>query len=339
MSDQDIKEHLGEYGAWLQRSSGLELSPSVEAEGSTEPITAPKPRRVRRVALIAAATAAAFVAVAAAVTLRDEPTGFVVAAAGQDPPGPLYVLPAPLSPDTVHNAQVAEAGGPDPRFGTEIIVVGVPSGTGAYTDLATIWVDAARPGIEVDAAPLELASGPAELWDDLFTIVVQDREGTTILVMADRGRVDYASTIVDSLTIDSAGSASVATDGEFEVIEAATFEDGASPTSTYLDVASSVTTDGGSITVETATSPSPLLGAGALGGRLSATRIQGVEGWVIARSDADGEWNGLAWQATPGRIIAVSGHAPLDAIQAVAESLVIVGEDEWKTALPNHTTG
>ena len=157
--------------------------------------------------------------------------------------------------------------------------------------------------------------------------------------MADSDRVDYASTILDSMTIDGSGSASIDTDGLVEVIEAAAFDDGTDYTSTYFEVASELTIDGEGIVVETATSPSPLLGAGALGGELSATRVQGAEGWKLTRLDADGEWNGIAWQATPNRIIAVSGHAPRDIIQELAESLTIVSEDDWKTALPNHTTG
>ena len=337
MPEQDVKEHLSDYGTWLQRSYGLDLMPSGDTAVLIEPANSPRPSRTRQIIL--AAAAAAIVLAGAAAALRNDSSGLVVAAASQDPPGPLYVLPEPLSPDTVRNAWVAEDSESGIELVSEIIIVGVPSGADAFTDLATIWVGAPRPALDGDTTSLDLATGPAEVWDDFFTVVVQDRAGTTIRVMADSDRVSYASTILDSLTIDSAGSASIDTDGAFEVIEAARFEAGATYTGTYLDVTSTLTTDGEAITIETATSPSPLLGAGTLGGQLSATRIKDVDGWTITRNDADGEWNGIAWQATPNRIIAVSGHAPLEAIQAVAESLTIASEDEWKTALPNHTTG
>lgn len=337
MSELEVKENLSDYGIWLQHSYGLDLTPPEDAEVLIEPTTPPTPSRTGRITL--AVAAAAIVVVGAAVALANDSSELVVASANQDPPGALFVLPDPLSADTVRGAQVVEDGESGLELGSEIIVVGVPSGADTFTDLATIWVNPPGTAPDRDATSLDLATGPAEAWNDVFTVVVQDRQGTTIQVMADRDRVDYASTILDSLTLDGDGSTSLATDGQFEVIENAKFEASAIYTSTYLDVTSTLTTDGEAITIETATSPSPLLGAGALSGQLSAIRVQGAAGWAITRNDYDGEWNGIAWQATPNRIIAVSGHAPLDAIQAVAESLTIVTEDEWKTELPNHTTG
>lgn len=339
MSDQDVKEGLGRYADWLQRSSGLSLSPSCDALWPMESNASSEPRRNRWIVLIAAA--AAIVAIGTALMFRPDSSRFVVAAASLDPVGPLYVLPTPLSPGAIGTAQVIEDSEPAVGAGTEILIVGRSTGADSYTDLATIWVGTSEGlglGIGENPKPLGLATGPAEVSDDFFTVLVQNREGTTIKVITDGDRVEYAGNIVDNLTIDSTGSASIETSSEFEVIEAATFGNDAKNTSTYFDIVSPLTTDRGSITVETATSPSPLLGAGAPGGRLSATRIFGAEGWTLSRLDADGEWNGIAWQATPSRMIAVSGHAPLAAIRAVAESMVIVSEDEWKTAIPNYTT-
>ncbi|MCP3857422.1 MAG: hypothetical protein GY698_22260, partial [Actinomycetia bacterium] len=48
-------------------------------------------------------------------------------------------------------------------------------------------------------------------------------------------------------------------------------------------------------------------------------------------------WNGVAWRATPNRMVFVSGHAPLEQITAIAETLNIVNEAAWQEALPGHT--
>ena len=83
----------------------------------------------------------------------------------------------------------------------------------------------------------------------------------------------------------------------------------------------------------------PLLaGAGPSGGEVSAIKIGGRIGWLHHRHDEDGDWYAIVWQATPGRVIAVSGHAPLARVMTVAESLRIVGEAEWRAALPNATS-
>ncbi len=191
MSDQYVKEHLAEYGGWLQRSSGLDLSPSEDPAMLIEAITSPKPGRARQIVLVVAAAVIAMVG--AALILRNN---------SSESKSSLSVCPRVLMPSPTW-----------PRSGS------------AHQD------------------PNSVRTPRHSTW------------------RAVRPR----------------------------------FQDGANYTSTYLDVASTLTTDGQSITVETATSPSPLLGAGALGGQLSATRIKGAEGWTITRLDADGEWNGIAW--------------------------------------------
>ncbi|MEM9132259.1 MAG: hypothetical protein AAGE88_07970 [Actinomycetota bacterium] len=335
MSEQDVKDQLSRYGDWLKQSYALELVPPDRPD-VVERIASPWRRRIRPVALAAAAVLA--VVAVPAMVLQGEPAGLVVAAAPHDPTEPLYVLVEPQEAATVRNASVAEAGDHDVGLAGEIIVVGRVAEDETYVDLATIWVDGPTPQLDAASRPLDLASGPAEVWDDVFTVVVQDRGGTTIRVMADGGRADYAATILDSTTIDSSGSAAVDTSGPIDVIEASTFGESPTHTTTYFEVASEVTTDGGPLVVETATLPSPLLGAGVFGGELSATRVRDVRGWRLTRLDADGEWNGVAWQATPSHVIAVSGHAPYAVVRELAESLTIVTEDTWKAALPNHTT-
>ncbi len=335
MSEQDVKTHLASYGNWLQRSTGLDLAPPDPASTVMESLASPQRSRGRLVVLVAAAVLAV---VGAVLLWGDDGSELVDTATSEDPPGPLYVLPSPFVPGTIRNAQLMGVGEAGLESDSEIIVIGVPSGD-IYTDLATVWVGAPRPVPRGRSTPLDLPSGPAETWNDLFTVIVQERDGTSIRVMTGRDRVAYASNIVDSLSIDNAGSARVEAAGAFEVIETTILEGGSNDTGTYFEVVTSVpTTDGEYIIVETATSPTPLLGAGALDGNLSAKRIQGTHGWAIARQDADGEWNGIVWQATPNRIIAVSGHAPLTVIQEISESLTIVDEDEWMTSLPDYTT-
>lgn len=370
MSEQDVKEQLGQYGDWLQQAhgldlapsdaglapsgldlapSGLDLAPSGDVELLIEPAAPPSRNRSHQIVLVAAVLV---ILAGAAIVLRSAPSELQVASAPHDPVGPLYVLPEPLPSEPMlsetlpspllHNAQVTEDGEPVLNAGSEFLIVGTPSGAGAFTDLARIQIGKPPDQFPGELTPLDLASGPAQVFENSFiTFVIQDRAGTTIVVRTQGDRVEYASTILDSVTIDSAGSATVETNGAIEVISTVKIQDGALPGSTFtsFDLASEMTTDGGSLAIETATSPSPLLGVGGLGSRVSATGVRGVEAWAITRPSADGEWHGITWQATPNRMIAVSGHASLDVIQAVAESLVIVSEDDWKAALPDYTTG
>ena len=57
--------------------------------------------------------------------------------------------------------------------------------------------------------------------------------------------------------------------------------------------------------------------------------MQGRDAWHLSRTDADGEWHGLAWSHAPFQVIYVTGHAPLDTVREVAESLDVVDEATW----------
>ena len=43
--------------------------------------------------------------------------------------------------------------------------------------------------------------------------------------------------------------------------------------------------------------------------RLERDTVQGVDAWHLSRTDADGEWHGLAWLHAPFQVVYVTGHA------------------------------
>jgi hypothetical protein len=84
------------------------------------------------------------------------------------------------------------------------------------------------------------------------------------------------------------------------------------------------------VVVETATVAAPLVVPTAGGDtRLEHDIVQGRDAWHLSRTDADGEWHGLAWLPAPLQVVYVSGHAPLDTVREVAESLDVVDEATW----------
>ena len=64
--------------------------------------------------------------------------------------------------------------------------------------------------------------------------------------------------------------------------------------------------------------------------------MNGTEAWVLTRDDdsAAGVSTGIVWRATPNRVITIGAEAPLQEVQAMAERLQQVTEEEWLTALP-----
>ena len=83
------------------------------------------------------------------------------------------------------------------------------------------------------------------------------------------------------------------------------------------------------IIVETASVAEPLSTPMHDADTLTAVVIHGTHGWHSTRNGPDGQWNGIVWMATPSRMIAVSGTAPLDAVLDAATSLNTVTEQEW----------
>lgn len=334
MSDQDVIDHVHRYAKWLEATSSLDLSPPGD----------PAELTITETAHTESASTSRWLAIAAAIVLclgaawvfnPGSSEVELVLASGPAASAELYVLPDPFDPNVVRNAYVRFAQPGSAELGTQIVTVGVRSGDG-YTDLAIVREGPTFEGLGTPT-DVELASGPAQLYSDVFTSISQQRGQTTLTVTTQQDRTDYAGSVLDRIEIAEDGSLRVASDADFEIIAAISLDaDFVDFSSSFGVNAPELTNDGETISVETAASSSPLIGVGFLGGYLSATRFQGVDGWVVTRQDGEGEWNAIAWQATPSAIVAVSGHAPLEAIVQVAESLIIVDDTTWQAAFPNY---
>jgi hypothetical protein len=72
--------------------------------------------------------------------------------------------------------------------------------------------------------------------------------------------------------------------------------------------------------------------------RITPTTVNDREGWLLAGTDADGTFMTLAWQASTGETVIVSGHnIATEELRRVAESLIVVDEATWKLANPGYT--
>ncbi len=103
---------------------------------------------------------------------------------------------------------------------------------------------------------------------------------------------------------------------------------------TYFEATSP---DGALIIVETATASTPLFPAASVADRIEPTQIDGAHAWIATRADPDGEWNGLVWNETPNRFVAVSGQTSIDTITELAHRLHVVDDTAWTSALPAAT--
>lgn len=87
------------------------------------------------------------------------------------------------------------------------------------------------------------------------------------------------------------------------------------PGDAYQTYFTATTAAGALITVETATTSTPLLSVASVADRIETTQIDGTGGWIASRNDSGGEWNALVWRATPNRIVILSGQAELAEIR------------------------
>lgn len=350
MSEYAVVDELANYGEWLERTTGLALrpgavwpdDPEVFEIGLVVTSSSPPATRVGRRVLVLAAVAAALVLVALIVStgyLRESGSQFIVGSASLDPPGPLYVLPAAGSGFEVANGYADQGEVPLAQAPSQVFVVGRSEGD-LYFDLATVRVgqEPADFGADAEWELVELANGPAQVLDDFMTVVAQQRNGVWVSVTVGRGRLSYAVDLMEAIEMGPDGVAQL--DG---TLTAAVLEDMRQPFASGFHTTSfEIVTDSSedSIVVETATMTSPLIAAAAVASIDSTTtvrRLRDTSSWQLIREDPEGQWNGVAWQATPNRIIAVSGHVPLAEVTAIAESLTIVDEATWQAALPGYT--
>ena len=345
VSELDVIEQLARYGRWVEESTGLNLRATAR-EGARQNGHAPvveildvhtrrgrSPDRWSPTRVAGFAAALVVVALTGWILLRAEsaPDQGIAAEATEDPRGPLFVLPARSDQISLANGHIALA--PEKAPFRQMMVIGTVS-DGGYSDLVTILVG--QRILDAEGEPVELTSGPGELAEGFSTVVARKQGVDWISVIAGPDRAAEVIEVIEGLEVDDDGSVDADPGVGRRVIENAYLTDASRATYTYYEVK----IDGFDqpVVIETATSPTPLVGGASLViGEGMMTPAAGLPGWEASRDDPEGQWNGLAWQATPNRMIAVSGHVPRPELRAIAQSLEIVDEANWSQALPNHT--
>ena len=274
----------------------------------------PRHRRTWLPAVAATVVMLAGVGAIVSITIGDDPDRSV-SQQPAEPAGPLYVLPDGLAGSSVGNGSMGSAR-VEPHRG---IVVATPDGDG-FVDPVAVQVST-RP-----TSDTESSLPPDEEFS--FPVVASVPQGDV-----------WLSAIVDLPWVQQAlGGVEVADDGTLTlragspltVLE--TFD---SPEPYELHTTYSEVTPETSdlVVVETVNLAVPLIIPTAGGNtRLERDTVQGRDAWHFSRTDADGEWHGLAWSHAPFQVVYVSGHAPLDTVREVAESLDVVDEATWVEA-------
>ncbi len=347
MSDQEVIDHLADYGTWTQQSTGLALTPSdgpdsAELAGAVEidlgPLPAPVAQARRgRLAVLSIAAAVALVMAGLAVawpfgSSSIRTTAFATSA--EDPPGPLFVLPNPADGYEIGNGYLDEVQPDDSQRPTQVLVVGSQDGV-VYRDLAAVYVGTEPDRQDRTWETIELASGPAELTDGFATVLAQQRDGVWIRVLTTGDRIGLATEVLEGLESGPGGFFRLTGETDLVIL----YDDRSpesSPAGTSYEIGALMRSPNG-VMVETGRAQVGLLlsSAAMISGEAEAIRVVGQDGWQITRQDPEGEWNGIVWQATPSHIIAVSGVASVETILAIAESLTIVDKATWETALPD----
>ena len=352
----DIDEHaspvtLHELGGSLDTAGGRRLDHRVreqraddrvvELNPTTEPADGREPSQRRRV-LVGAAAGLLVVAGVLGVFAVTRPTPSPAVPLTDpvrttDPNGALFVLPEPIENYQLANGYLSttlhDPNDPVETFAPNGVVVGVVDGTG-YTDLRSISISETSPIGNTGSKRVETSTGPAFISTEPITVVAQQR-GTQWVGVATLADEQLALGTLDVTTVDE-------TDGITVDVQAAglvVIEDYQQRTGsdTYTTYFAATTAEGAVITVETATSPTPLFAVASVADRIEATEIDGTGAWIASRDDGGGEWNALVWRATPNRIVVVSGQTELAEIRSLAESLQIVEQAAWRRALPNAT--
>lgn len=293
-------------------------------------------RRPRKLIVVAAsvvmvAVAGALIAPRFTATTDAPPAGAPPATAvPAGVPQPLFVLPGGATEDLT-GGQIAtgsvSADGP-------ISLVGVDNGNG-YRDLFTIIVfdhpidrdiGVVQPG--VDWAPINLATGPAEILQGTspITSVIQQRGTYWLRVDALPGEATRA---MEAAVVSSEGTLALTAD---DLTILAT-----QPTATTPLVAASFQTADG-IHVETATATSAF-DVNMTASLASPITVRSHPGWQLTQTTLDGTSTlMLVWMETPERKVIVYGDATIDQLLAVAEDLTVVDYATWTKYLPASTS-
>lgn len=374
MSDDRVTEQLRRYGAWVEREAGFTLRSATDV-AATETFVpderivgaavADTSRRNRwsvarwpRPAFVALAAAAMVFVVAAVVTLRPAGDPSALYSRASDPEGPLFVLPADDADYEVSNGIINSSSARSSST-TERVWIGTPDAAGT-TFRDVVQVCASRVAAECASMPTpNITRGRIEIGgrflsvatsDDGSTVVVSDRRDLWHVSVRGAGRSDPVelATLLTEVDVDADGVPSVDVEAPRKVFAT---QGSVERIGTDLVHTTSFEVDGPAddrwIAVSTATGTPAASSPVVLPGLIELDEVSLTEEIIDDVTVTKltfvlhelGTVRTLTWQASPNRLISVSGsQTPFAELTDIARSLVETSSTEWKAALPDHQT-
>ncbi|MDP9465587.1 MAG: hypothetical protein M3P52_13265 [Actinomycetota bacterium] len=355
----ELIDQLDAYGKWLEEHCATvlrspfaaavsdhdtEIGDIAEVEVGSRPSVS-SGRRLMLAAAIVVLVGTAVVALWLHRSTSTEPADLPA-----DPSGALFVLPPTTDGMALSNG-VIWAVAPD-STSTNVVnamIVGRRDGDG-FVDIIGITDTADRPGgAPADSSTeIDTAAGKA-LVTAGANFAVQQR-GDRWIQLTNVGDEPTIRELLQAITLTSDGIAFEPVDG-FVEIDASTGKPAPAPNTTYT----AAFTDGtATFTVSTTTASSPLFapilttnltgvpqpfhGFAVLAPqRVEQVTINGRDGWLVVTKSDGGSSRAVNWQATPNRIVGVSGNATDEQLVDLAQRLQIVDEATWTRALPAYT--
>ena len=338
----ELIDQLDAYGKWLEEHCATvlrspfaaavsdhdtEIGDIAEVEVGSRPSVS-SGRRLMLAAAIVVLVGTAVVALWLHRSTSTEPADLPA-----DPSGALFVLPPTTDGMALSNG-VIWAVAPD-STSTNVVnamIVGRRDGDG-FVDIIGITDTADRPGgAPADSSTeIDTAAGKA-LVTAGANFAVQQR-GDRWIRLTNAGDEPTIGELLQAITLTSDGIAFEPVDG-FVEIDASTGKPAPAPNTVYT----AAFTDGtATFTVSTATASSPLFAALLAAQRVEQVTINGRDGWLVVTKSDGGSSHAVNWQATPNRIVGVSGNATDEQLVDLAQRLQIVDEATWTRALPAYT--
>jgi hypothetical protein len=306
--------------------------------------------RSRRPLLLTAAAAAMLVIGAGGLfwAQRSEPVPPATASqstASVDPVAQLYVLPTDAEGLELSDGEVFTAldDGALTPSDVPVLLIGTETDDG-FSDLVDVRVfDTIPDGFGGDdVTEVDTPTGLAFTGGDGFPFgaVTQQRGDEWLLLSGTSDNQDLID-LLSQLSIDPSGMPSIDSRERVVVDQVGRQESAADTVDGVFSTFYRITdpTSGITFEVETATAPSAALLGTYTQNPIKETTVNGTAAWILTRDDESaGPGNvGVAWRATPNRVIAIGAQAPLDHVQAMAERLQQVTEEDWLAALPEAT--
>lgn len=345
----ELEEQLAAYGTWLGRTYRTELSceeiPAAEGAVDRSVFVESRDRNRGRSNVRARRPRAA-----AVVILAVGVGGLVVAQRQPDPaPSPAAQFAMPIDPTThvfvlpqdhedLSWSKVVCMSQPEPeedglRAGPgSVALLGVEDGEGFSDLIAASTRDTVPLGTEL-SAEVETRSGTALVAEGLpYDQVAQQRNGAWLVLIGSIGSADLLD-VLAHVSVSASGGFTVAEGERRSIMSEVSWDPNVVDFSTSYEVIDHATRTG--FTVETATSPSAVVLAGWAADRITPTVVNGIAAWIATRDlGPDGVSTAMLWRQTPNRVVAISGDVEVHRLQALAERLQSVGDQEWSAALP-----